>query len=133
MPVGQQRVVVKTYISRHQPGKVKGSVSRHVRYLGRDSASVDGQDGVFYDATREGIDKTFRDSITTFRRMTLAEIRQAKPHHLQVVTVAPGDTVEKLARRMAIHDRQVEHFRVLNGLAANARVKPGDMVKIVVE
>ncbi len=81
----------------------------------------------------EAVDKTFRDSITTFRRMTLAEIRQAKPHHLQVVTVAPGDTVEKLARRMAIHDRQVEHFRVLNGLAANARVKPGDMVKIVVE
>ena len=49
------------------------------------------------------------------------------------VTVAAGETVEKLARRMAIHDRQVERFRVLNGLGPADRVKPGEMVKIVVE
>ena len=34
---------------------------------------------------------------------------------------------------MALTDRPVERFRVLNGLAANERVQPGDQVKVVVE
>jgi predicted Zn-dependent protease len=65
--------------------------------------------------------------------MSLAEIEQAKPLHLMVVTVAPGDTVDKLAGRMAVADRAVERFRVLNGLESGAKVKPGSEVKIVVE
>ena len=65
--------------------------------------------------------------------MTLSEIRLAKPHRIKVVTVGPHDTVERLARRMAVADRQAERFRVLNGLAANDRVRAGDVVKIVVE
>ena len=51
-----QRVVVKVHVSRHRPGKVHGSVLRHVSYVGRESASLDGKHGVFYDATREGLD-----------------------------------------------------------------------------
>jgi predicted Zn-dependent protease len=34
---------------------------------------------------------------------------------------------------MAIGDRAVERFRVLNGLDPSDRLKPGDQVKIVVE
>ena len=41
-------------------------------------------------------DRIFRDSVGAFRRMSLAEIEDAKPLRLQVVTVGPGDTVEKL-------------------------------------
>src|SRR6202012_3952805 len=78
-------------------------------------------------------DRIFRESIGTFRRMTLAEIEQAKPLHLMVVKVAPGDTVEKLASRMAGTDRAVERFRVLNGLNPGDKLKPGSEVKIVVE
>jgi predicted Zn-dependent protease len=78
-------------------------------------------------------DRAFRESIGTFRRMSLAEIEQAKPLRLQLVTVAPGDTVEKLANKMAIADRTVERFRVLNGLEPGDRLKPGSEVKIVVE
>jgi predicted Zn-dependent protease len=78
-------------------------------------------------------DRTFRDSVGTFRRMTLAEIKQAKPLHLKVVKVEPGDTVEKLARRMAVPDRKVERFRVLNGLDPGSTLKPGSEVKLVVE
>ena len=81
----------------------------------------------------EAVDRVFRDSIQSFRRMTLSEIRLAKPHRIKVVTVGPNDTVERLARRMAVNDRQAERFRVLNGLAANDRVRPGALVKIVVE
>ena len=40
----------------------------------------------------------------------------AKPLHIKIVTVAQGDTVERLAGRMAIADRAVERFRVLTGL-----------------
>jgi predicted Zn-dependent protease len=78
-------------------------------------------------------DRIFRESIGTFRRMSLAEIEQAKPLHLMVVKVAPGDTVEKLASRMAVTDRAVERFRVLNGLSPGDKLKPGGEVKIVVE
>ncbi len=79
------------------------------------------------------IDRVFRESVGTFRRMSLAEIEDAKPLRLQVVTVGPGDTVEKLAGRMAVADRQLERFRVLNGLGAGERLKSGTEVKIVVE
>jgi predicted Zn-dependent protease len=79
------------------------------------------------------IDRSFRETVNTFRRMTLAEIKHAKPLHLKIVKVAPGDTVEKLSRRMAVSDRQVERFRVLNGLGPNDHLKPGTEVKIVSE
>jgi predicted Zn-dependent protease len=50
-----------------------------------------------------------------------------------ITTVAPGDTVEKLASRMVVPDRAVERFRVLNGLGPADKLKPGSQVKIVVE
>jgi predicted Zn-dependent protease len=65
--------------------------------------------------------------------MTLAESQAAKPLHIKVVTVAAGDTVERLAGRMAIADRAVERLRVLNGLGPNDHLSAGDQVKIVVE
>jgi predicted Zn-dependent protease len=65
--------------------------------------------------------------------MTLAESEAARPLHIKSWIVEPGETVERLARRMALADRQVERFRVLNGLAPGDHVNPGDLVKIVVE
>jgi predicted Zn-dependent protease len=52
---------------------------------------------------------------------------------LHVVTVVPGDTVERLASRMANVDRPLERFRVLNGLGPNDRLHPGDEVKVIGE
>ncbi len=46
----------QAHVSRHKPGKSRGSLARHVSYLGRESASADGKHGVFYDAAREGVD-----------------------------------------------------------------------------
>ena len=77
------------------------------------------------------IDRAFRESVATFRRMTPGGKPGGEAAAPQVVTVAPGETVERLASRMAIADRAVERFRVLNGLAPGAN--PGDQVKIVVE
>lgn len=78
------------------------------------------------------IDRNFRDSVGTFRRMSLSETAGAKPLRIKIVTVGPHDNVEKLARRMAV-DRPVERFRLLNGLDAARAPKPGDQIKIVVE
>jgi len=79
------------------------------------------------------VDRAFRESVSTFRRMTLAESQAAKPLHIKIARVDPGDTVDKLAALMATPDRAVERFRVLNGLGPNDRVNPGDLVKLVVE
>jgi predicted Zn-dependent protease len=79
------------------------------------------------------VDKTFRESFNTFRHLRLAEIEAAKPLRLAVVTTTPGDSLEQLASRMAVPDRPLEHFRVLNGLAPGQSVEPGNRMKIVVE
>jgi predicted Zn-dependent protease len=79
------------------------------------------------------LDRTFRESVSTFRRMTPAEIQGAKPLHLKLVTVQPGDTAERLSTRMGVGDRPLERFLVLNGVPAGQALKPGDQVKIVVE
>ena len=57
----------------------------------------------------------------------------AKPLRLKVVSVAPGDTAERLASHMATADRPLERFLVINGLEPGEPLKAGDKVKIVVE
>jgi len=78
-------------------------------------------------------ERQFSQAIASFRRLSLAEIRGAKPLRLAVRAVQPGDTVERLAREMAVSDRAAERFRVLNGLGPREQPKPGDLVKLVVE
>jgi predicted Zn-dependent protease len=41
--------------------------------------------------------------------------------------------VQSLARRMALTDHALDHFRILNGLGPHDGVKPGTKVKIVVD
>jgi predicted Zn-dependent protease len=83
--------------------------------------------------TGTDVERIFRESVGTFRRMRLAEIEAARPLRLKVVAVAAGESVEQLASRMAVSDRKVDRFRVLNGLAPGQTIKAGDRVKIVVE
>ncbi|MGE3989559.1 M48 family metalloprotease [Pseudorhodoplanes sp.] len=79
------------------------------------------------------LDRQFRGSVQSFRRMSNAEVRSARPLRLKIVTVGAGDTAERLAARMAVSDKPVERFRVLNGLDPTDRVKPGDTVKLIIE
>lgn len=78
-------------------------------------------------------ERNARDTVNSFRRLTLAEIQAARPLRIKVITVQPGDTVESLSHRMSGIDRPLERFRVLNGLENNASVKARDRVKIVVD
>jgi predicted Zn-dependent protease len=79
------------------------------------------------------VDRSFRESIATFRRMSLQESAQIKPLRLKIVTVGANDTVERLARQMASADHSRERFLVLNGFGPQTHVKPDEKVKVVVE
>ena len=78
-------------------------------------------------------ERNARETVASFRRLTLEEIQAARPLRIKVITVQPGDTVESLSHRMAGVDRPAERFRVLNGLEAHGQVKVRDRVKIVVD
>jgi predicted Zn-dependent protease len=78
------------------------------------------------------LDKLFRESVASFRRMSRAEIRQAKPLRLSVITAGPNDTVASLAARLPV-DKPVERLRLLNGLDPGRNISPGDKVKMIVE
>jgi predicted Zn-dependent protease len=74
----------------------------------------------------------FNPMFNSLRRISAAEAQRVIPRVIDVVTAARNDTVQSLANRMAYANAQVERFRVLNGLAANAQVVPGQKYKIVV-
>jgi predicted Zn-dependent protease len=69
----------------------------------------------------------------SFRRLTADEARGLKLRTLRVVTVAPGDTVDSMAARMAFDEFRRERFQLLNGLSTSAQLAPGARVKIVIE
>ena len=78
-------------------------------------------------------ERNARETVGSFRRLTLEEIQAARPLRLKVITVQPGDTVESLSHRMAGVDRPAERFRVLNGIEPRGEVTVRDRVKIVVD
>jgi predicted Zn-dependent protease len=74
----------------------------------------------------------FTPMVNSLRKITVAEAAAIRPRILHVVTVAPGDTPQSLASRMAYRDFRLERFLSLNGLATNSRLVPGEKVKLVV-
>ena len=68
----------------------------------------------------------------SLRRLSPQDIAAIRARHIQVVRVAAGDTVQSLANRMAYDDDRMARFLTLNQLAADARLKAGDRVKLVV-
>lgn len=83
--------------------------------------------------TRAGVGiGPFAPMVDSLRRISTAEAAQIRPRIIDVVTVGPGDTVQSLARRMAYRDFQLERFLSMNGLASNARLVPGQKVKVII-
>lgn len=74
----------------------------------------------------------FVSMINSIRRISPAEAAAIRPRIIDVVTVAPGDTSQSLAGRMAYRDFKLDRFLALNGLAPGARLAPGQKVKLVV-
>jgi predicted Zn-dependent protease len=77
------------------------------------------------------IDRSFRESIETFRRLSLKEASEVQPLHIKIVTARAHETVETLARRMASVDHPLERLRTMNGLGPHDTIKPGQPVKIL--
>jgi len=74
----------------------------------------------------------FATMVNSLRRITPQEAAAIRPRVMRIVTVAPGDTVQSLAGRMAYRDYKVDRFLSLNGLAPNARLVPGQKLKLVI-
>jgi len=74
----------------------------------------------------------FTQMISSLRKVTPEEAAAIRPRVIHVVTVAPGDTMQSLASRMAYRDYKLDRFLVLNGLGPNATIAPGQKVKLVV-
>ena len=71
--------------------------------------------------------------LSSFATMTAKEAAQIKPQRIRVVTVAKGNTVESLAKRMDFETLVVQRFQVLNGLTSGGKLKVGTRVKIVTQ
>ena len=74
----------------------------------------------------------FAPMINSLRPISAREAAAIRPRIIHVATVRPGDTVQSLAAQMAYRDFRVDRFLALNGLGANARLSPGQKVKLVV-
>ncbi|HZC38650.1 MAG TPA: M48 family metalloprotease [Sphingomicrobium sp.] len=74
----------------------------------------------------------FTPMVRSLRKITPAEAAAIRPRIIHVVTVAPGETSQSLAGRMAYRDFKLDRFLALNGLAPSARLAPGQKVKLVI-
>jgi predicted Zn-dependent protease len=74
----------------------------------------------------------FAPMINSLRPISAREAAAIRPRIIHVATVRPGDTVQSLAAQMAYRDYRVDRFLALNGLGVNARLTPGQKVKLVV-
>ncbi|MEL6279580.1 MAG: M48 family metalloprotease [Pseudomonadota bacterium] len=82
---------------------------------------------------RNRLSEPLRRMTYSFRRLSQQEANRLKPLRVRVVTVRRGDTVGRLANRMAFDSFREERFRVLNGLDQNEQLRAGQRVKIVTE
>ncbi|MFK8253285.1 M48 family metalloprotease [Ancylobacter terrae] len=79
------------------------------------------------------VDRGFRAAAETFRRVSIEEAEKVRPLRIRVVTVGITDTVDKLAAKMALTDRPLERFLILNGIEKSAKLSYGEQVKIVAD
>jgi predicted Zn-dependent protease len=78
-------------------------------------------------------DARFRASIASFRQTSPEESTGVKPLRLAIIKASPGERAEELARRMAIADRPLEQFLLLNGLDSAGTLTAGESYKTVAE
>jgi predicted Zn-dependent protease len=77
------------------------------------------------------IEATMIKSVNTLKFLSESEAKAVQPLRLRVVSVKPGDTVEKLAEKLPLSRFKLEQFRVLNGLREGETIKPGERVKMI--
>jgi predicted Zn-dependent protease len=77
-----------------------------------------------------GGNEAIANLFSSFRFLSPAQTASLRPRVIRTVQVQPGETLDRLATRMA-SDRPLELFLTLNGRTRDDPLRPGDMVKIV--
>jgi predicted Zn-dependent protease len=67
----------------------------------------------------------------SFRLLSDAEIANLRPRQLEIVTVRNGDTIASLSARMAYDTFQADRFKMINAIATDRALVPGERLKIV--
>lgn len=75
----------------------------------------------------------FGEAARSFALLAKGEARGARPLRIKLHTVASGETQEDLAKLMKVEQLPLETFRVLNGFKEGQKLRPGEMVKIIVQ
>ena len=73
----------------------------------------------------------FRRTTYSFRHLTAREKRDLGPLRIRIYRVRSGDTVTRIADRMAVKKFAVERFMLLNGVSQTQPLKVGSTVKII--
>lgn len=79
------------------------------------------------------LDQAFRRTLDSVQALSPDQAQVLKPLRLRIVTAGEGDSVERLAARMALGEDSAERFLVLNGLERGEALRAGAAYKIVVE
>ncbi|HEY8383352.1 MAG TPA: M48 family metalloprotease [Microvirga sp.] len=79
------------------------------------------------------LESPFQRTLASVRQVNAEEARSLKPLRLQMMTAETGDTAEGFASRMAVGDRPLDRFLLLNGLDRAGPLTPGQRYKVVVE
>ena len=74
----------------------------------------------------------FAPMVNSLRRITPAEAAAIRPRVIDVVTVRPGDTVQSLAEPDGLSRLPARAVPVAQRACAEARLVPGQKVKLVV-
>ncbi len=78
-------------------------------------------------------DPAFRRWTESLAGVSAGEAGALRPLRIQIVQAGAADSAEDLARRMAVPDRALDRFLVLNGLERGARLRAGQSYKLVAE
>jgi predicted Zn-dependent protease len=87
----------------------------------------------FITAGPGGHERDISSLIGSFRFLSPAEAASLAPRRIEVVTVAQGDTIASMARRMAVPDHHLDAFLMLNDRDPRPELRPGEKVKLIVQ
>lgn len=70
--------------------------------------------------------------VESIRQIPEGETIDRRPIRVKVVEVKVGDSIASLAGSMAVDDRSIEQFLLINGMDATSVLRQGDKVKLLV-
>jgi predicted Zn-dependent protease len=71
--------------------------------------------------------------LQSLRNLSASEASAARPMRIGLVAAGAGESVAALAGRMAVSERALDQFLILNGLERTSALAPGQRYKIIVE